>query len=95
MARVTIEDCLEKEANKFRLVAIASLRTHGLLGGKQPLVPVENDKWPVIALREVAQGDVDVSILKDAEYQSLMEEFRERTQQQDRAISQIGAVDNL
>ena len=95
MARVTIEDCVEKEPNKFKLVAMASLRTHGLLGGKQALVDPEDDKWHVVALREVAEGKVDVSILDDAEYHSLMDEFREKAQRQDKAISQIGIVDNL
>lgn len=95
MARVTIEDCLSKEPNKFNLVAIASLRTHGLLNGKPSMVPQEQDKWHVVALREIAEEHVDASILKDADYQSLMEQFRERTQKQDRVIRQLDPVGDL
>ena len=65
MARVTVEDCLERVDNRFQLVMIASKRSRQLqIEGKDPLVPVDNDKPTVIALREIADGLVDVSILK-------------------------------
>jgi DNA-directed RNA polymerase subunit omega len=57
MARITIEDCLEKVGNRFKLVLIAAKRARKLaLGGTEPIVPWENDKATVVALREVAAG---------------------------------------
>lgn len=57
MARVTIEDCLDHVENRFALVLIASERAHKLeMGAADPLVPIDNDKPTVIALREIAAG---------------------------------------
>jgi DNA-directed RNA polymerase subunit omega len=64
MARITVEDCLSKVDNRFQLVMISSKRARQLqTGGKDALVPEDNDKPTVIALREIAEGLVDVSIL--------------------------------
>lgn len=64
MARVTVEDCLENVANRFELVMIASKRARQIaVRGAQPLVEWENDKPTVVALREIAKGLIDVSIL--------------------------------
>lgn len=64
MARITVEDCLEKVDNRFQLVMISSKRARQIqTGGKDPLVPIDNDKPTVIALREIAEGLVDSSIL--------------------------------
>src|SRR5690554_6890587 len=66
MARITVEDCLEKVDNRFQLVMISSKRARQLqTGGKEPLVTEDNDKPTVIALREIADGLVDVSILQN------------------------------
>jgi DNA-directed RNA polymerase subunit omega len=68
MARVTVEDCLEKVENRFDLVMIASRRARQLqTGGKDPMVPGYNDKPAVMALREVAAGLVGYSILNELE----------------------------
>jgi DNA-directed RNA polymerase subunit omega len=68
MARITVEDCLDKVENRFELVMIASKRARQLAtGGKDPLVPEENDKPTVLALREIAGGFVDVSILAEVD----------------------------
>lgn len=57
MARVTVEDCLKHVENRFALVIRAAKRAHLLeMGAADPLVPVENDKPTVIALREIAAG---------------------------------------
>ena len=53
MARITIEDCLKDENNRFRLVLAASKRARQIADGHQPLVLPENDKTTVIALREL------------------------------------------
>ena len=63
MARVTVEDCLEKVENRFALVLLAAERAHQLeMGVSEPMVPEDNDKPTVIALREIAEG-FDVSAL--------------------------------
>lgn len=57
MARVTIEDCLTNVANRFELVLLASKRARDISReGVDPLVPLDNDKPTVIALREIADG---------------------------------------
>lgn len=66
MARVTVEDCLDNVENRFELVMVAAKRARQLAtGGKDPLVERENDKETVIALREIAEGHIDSSILND------------------------------
>ena len=64
MARVTVEDCLENVDNRFELVMVSSKRARQLaVEGKEPKVPWENDKPTVVALREIAGGHIDASIL--------------------------------
>ena len=66
MARVTVEDCLENVANRFELVMVASKRARQIqTGGKDPMVPEDNDKTTVIALREIAEGFVNADILNE------------------------------
>jgi len=57
MARVTVEDCLEQEENRFALVVLASSRTRNLMKGAPALVNAKN-KAAVVALREIAAGKV-------------------------------------
>jgi DNA-directed RNA polymerase subunit omega len=57
MARVTVEDCLEREDNRFALVVLAAARTRQIMKGSHALVPSKN-KAAVTALREIAQGGV-------------------------------------
>lgn len=60
MARITVEDCLDKVENRFELVMVASKRARQIAtGGKDPLVPEEGDKPTVLALREIAEGRID------------------------------------
>lgn len=56
MARITVEDCLEHVDNRFNLVLLASKRARQLEHGVEPLVPWDNDKPTVVALREIAAG---------------------------------------
>lgn len=58
MARVTVEDCLDKVNNRFALVILVAKRAKQLLKGLQPSVPQKNNKYVVTALREVAAGKV-------------------------------------
>jgi DNA-directed RNA polymerase subunit omega len=61
MARITVEDCLEKVPNRFQLVLLAARRAKQLLKGARPLVESDN-KEVVSALREIAEGKVTMEI---------------------------------
>lgn len=66
MARVTVEDCLEHVDNRFQLVMLATKRARQIATkGSEPMVPPENDKPTVIALREIAAGLVSRSLLTE------------------------------
>lgn len=63
MARVTVEDCLGKVANRFQLVLLAAKRARQLAIGAEPMLEWENDKPTVMALREIAEDKVGVELL--------------------------------
>ncbi|WP_150912270.1 DNA-directed RNA polymerase subunit omega [Marinobacter halotolerans] len=66
MARVTVEDCLEHVDNRFQLVMLATKRARQIATkGFEPLVPEENDKPTVIALREIAEGKIGRELLAE------------------------------
>jgi DNA-directed RNA polymerase subunit omega len=58
MARVTVEDCVDKVPNRFDLVLISAFRARQLSGGAEPLVDRDRDKNPVVALREIAAKEI-------------------------------------
>ena len=67
MARVTVEDCLEHVDNRFELVMLSTKRARQLAtGGKEPKLPWENDKPTVVALREIAAGQIGREVLERA-----------------------------
>lgn len=63
MARLTVEDCLDNVENRFELVLVASQRARQLAMGAEPLVPEDNDKPTVLALREIAENLINKEIL--------------------------------
>jgi DNA-directed RNA polymerase subunit omega len=65
MARVTVEDCLDKVDNRFQLVLVATKRARQLAKGAQPFVDWENDKPTVVALREISENFVTPKILDE------------------------------
>ena len=71
MARVTVEDCIEKVNNRFELVLLAAHRSRMISSGEQLQVDRDNDKNPVVALREIADGAVDSGDLKERLIESL------------------------
>ncbi|MDN5864100.1 MAG: DNA-directed RNA polymerase subunit omega [Gammaproteobacteria bacterium] len=75
MARVTVEDCADKIGNLFDLVLVASKRARQLAHGQEPGVPLDGDKVTVLALREIAGGQVDRSILAESDEPSEREIF--------------------
>ncbi len=66
MARITVEDCLEKIDSQYDLVLLAKERTSQLNAGDPSLVPDENDKNTVISLREIGDGKVSLKTLEDS-----------------------------
>jgi DNA-directed RNA polymerase subunit omega len=70
MARITVEDCLEHVDNRFDLVLLATRRARQLVQGMEPLLPAENDKPTVLALREIAEGIISRESLDRHEAES-------------------------
>ena len=71
MARVTVEDCVDKVPNRFELVLLASQRARQISGGAELTIDRDRDKNPVVALREVAEETVKPRDLEDALVSSL------------------------
>ncbi|MCC7517082.1 MAG: DNA-directed RNA polymerase subunit omega [Pseudomonadales bacterium] len=66
MARITVEDCLEYVENRFELVMVGTKRARQLaVKGKEPMVPWENDKPTVVALREIELGLITPEVLEE------------------------------
>jgi DNA-directed RNA polymerase subunit omega len=73
MARITVEDCLEHVDNRFDLVLLAARRARQIAQGADPLVPAENDKPTVLALREIAENLVSKAGMDEMEAQHEIE----------------------
>ena len=71
MARVTVEDCIDKVKNRFELVLLAAHRARSLHNGEQPTVSKNNDKAGVVALREIAEETITVNDLQEEIIKSL------------------------
>ena len=71
MARVTVEDCIEKVQNRFDLVLIAASRARQIMAGAEITVPEDRDKNSVIALREIAEETVAADALRDNVIQTM------------------------
>ena len=71
MARVTVEDCVDKIPNRFDLVMMAAQRARGISAGAQLTVDRDNDKNPVVSLREIAEETVSSQELEEEIIQSL------------------------
>jgi DNA-directed RNA polymerase subunit omega len=73
LARVTVEDCVDKVPNRFSLVLLAAHRARAISSGGSPLVERDRDKDPVVALREIAEEAVTPAELRE----SLVTQFQE------------------
>lgn len=71
MARVTVEDCILKVDNRFDLIVLAAHRGREITAGSELTVPRDNDKNPVVSLREIADETIEVSDLKESMVASL------------------------
>ena len=86
MARVTVEDAVEKIGNRFDLVLVASRRARQIAtGGKDPLVELENDKPTVLALREIEAELITTEIMNDTER-------HEQVQQESAELAAVAAI---
>lgn len=88
MARITVEDCLEKVDNRFHLVRVASKRARQLMNGKEPTLEWDNDKATVLALREIAAGNITEEMLNEKPIINDEDSIFE----QDEIDAEIGAV---
>ena len=80
MARITVEDCLKKIDSQYDLVLLAKERTSQLNAGDPPLVPADNDKNTVIALREIGEGKVSIKTLRELAINKLRKQQKETTE---------------
>ena len=77
MARITVEDCLEKIDSQYDLVLLAKERTSQLNAGEPSLVSKDNDKNTVIALREIGEGKISIKTLEDSAINRLRKQQEE------------------
>ena len=77
MARITVEDCLEKIDSQYDLVLLAKERTSQLNAGGPSLVPQDNDKNTVISLREIGEGKISIKTLEDSAINGLRKQQEE------------------
>ncbi len=83
MARITVEDCIDKFESRFELVLVASNRARKLHSGDVPTVEKDNDKNTVIALREIADETLPIDSMKN----SLVEEYQTVSPQNEEDLS--------
>lgn len=88
MARVTVEDCIKIVPSRFELVAIATHRARSIAAGSPLSIQRDEDKDPVIALREIAKGYVDVPKLRD----TLIESYRSSVKTDKFGVEQVAEV---
>ena len=85
MARITVEDCIDKFPSRFELVLVASNRARKLHSGENPTLEKDNDKNTVIALREIAEE----TITKDQLQNDLIEEYQTTSFTEDEEINEL------
>ena len=85
MARITVEDCIDKFPSRFELVLVASNRARKLHTGESPTVEIDNDKNTVIALREIAEETITREQLKN----DLIQEYQTNTFGEDEDLNEI------
>jgi len=91
VARVTVEDCLEKLDNRFKLILVASKRAREIAMGSEPLVEWENDKPTVVALREIAEELITEEYLEEKVRPDAEELFLQEAEELDAATAALRA----
>ena len=92
MARVTVSDCLEKVDNRFDLVLLASRRARQIMDGAEPSLDLENDKPTVVALREIAAGNITEEVLDLVDNPPIEELFIDEESSAEQAVTEEGSV---
>src|SRR5580658_4019037 len=90
MARVTVEDCVIKIPNRFELVLLAAQRARDMASGAQPTLERDNDKNPVVALREIAAESVPLDLLQNTLIKGMQKHVEIDEPEEDQDI-EIGA----
>ena len=90
MARITVEDCIDKFPSRFELVLVASNRARKLYSGEKATVEKENDKHTVIALREIAQETLTIDELKN----NLVQEYQTASFNEEEELLEIEEEEN-
>jgi len=91
MARVTVEDCIDKVPNRFELVMLAAHRARKLSSGTVPEVTRDNDKNPVVALREIADEALGATELRESAIQALQHQIEVDEPEEDQMAQLMGA----
>ena len=95
MARITVEDCLEKIDSQYDLVLLAKERTSQLNAGEKALVPENNDKNTVLALREIGEGKISLKTIEDSAINKLRKIKSEPKELEDLEIDQEDDFDKI
>ena len=95
MARITVEDCLERIDSQYDLVLLAKERTSQLNAGEKALVPRNNDKNTVLALREIGDGKISLKTLEDAAINKLRKIKSQIKESEDLEIDQEDDFDKI
>ena len=96
MARVTVEDCILKVDNRFDLIVLAAHRGREITAGAELTLPRDNDKNPVVSLREIAEETIEVSALKESMIASLQTQLvdDDHTNKEDEDIEENNESDS-
>jgi len=95
MARITVEDCLEKIDSQYDLVLLAKERTSQLNAGEKSLVPEDKDKNTVISLREIGEGKISIKSVEDSAINKLRKVQSEPTELEDLEVEQDDDFDKI
>ena len=95
MARVTVEDCVDKIPNRFDLVLMSAHRARQLSGGADPLVDRDRDKNPVVALREIANKSLKPDELKEEFIKSLQRHAEVDEPESAQPIEEVASEDTM
>jgi DNA-directed RNA polymerase subunit omega len=95
MARVTVEDCIERIPNRFELVMKAAQRARAISAGAPLTIDRDNDKNPVVALREIADQTVDLEVLEQALIQGLQKHIEYDSPEEDDVVELLEAESHM
>jgi len=93
MARVTVEDCIEKVDNRFQLVLVSAHRARNIAAGASLMIDRDDDKNPVVALREIAEDKLDLEALSESLVSGLQRVIPADEEEEDRDGRSRGGKD--